>query len=71
MAWQTPARGVPGLRLGWRRNQVGSRLDTMHLGLSFTPQVQLDVATSLQSLNFDGQRLPRYFSIGLSMEKSF
>lgn len=70
LAWQTDARWVPGLRVGWRRNQTGSRLDTVHLGLSFTPQVQLDIASSLQPLDFGGRHLPRYFSLGLTMQKS-
>ncbi|MFK7160063.1 conjugal transfer protein TraF [Marinospirillum sp. MEB164] len=71
MSWQTQQAWVPGVRLGWRRNQVGSRLDTLHLGIDFAANFQLDLATSYQTFEFDRWRIPRYFSLGLSFEKLF
>ncbi len=62
---------VPGIRAGYRRNQVGSELEMVSLGLSLFRVVNLDVAASTQSVENDGDEIPRSAMASLSLELFF
>jgi hypothetical protein len=62
---------VPGLRLGYRQNQVGSKLDMVTFGLSLFRVINLDVAASTQKVEEDGDEVPRSAMVNLSFELYF
>jgi hypothetical protein len=62
---------VPGLRVGYRQNQAGSELDMATLGLSLFRIVNLDFAASTDSVENDGDEVPRSAMASLSFELFF
>lgn len=62
---------MPGLRAGYRQNQVGSELDLLSFGLSLFRVLNLDVAASTQSVDHDGDEIPRSAMANVSLELFF
>lgn len=61
---------LPCVRLGYRRNLVGSQLSTVGLGLSWGV-VNLDLSTSTQKVQADGHDVPRAAGVSLSVAEKF
>jgi hypothetical protein len=58
---------LPGIRVGYRQNMVGTELSYASLGLTFLKRLNIDLAVALDTVtDEDGDELPRggYFSIG-------
>ncbi|WP_409419120.1 conjugal transfer protein TraF [Marinomonas sp. RS-M-Aa-14] len=58
---------LPGIRVGYRQNMVGTELSYASLGLTFLKRLNIDLAVALDTVkDEDGDDLPRggYFSIG-------
>lgn len=62
---------VPGLRAGYRQNQAGSELDLLSFGLSLFRVLNVDVAASTQSVDHDGDEVPRSAMANVSLELFF
>ncbi|SBS26011.1 hypothetical protein MSP8887_00313 [Marinomonas spartinae] len=60
---------APGFRVGYRENLVGSQLKYVTGGLTFFRRLNLDVAVSTGTTEYNGHSIPRsaYFSIGYDM----
>jgi hypothetical protein len=61
---------MPSVRLGVRRNMVGSRLSLTSLGVSWGV-FNLDVSASQKSVNVDGSKAPRAAGISLSVAEKY
>jgi hypothetical protein len=61
---------VPSVRLGYRRNLVGSQLSTLGLGLSWGV-FNVDMNTSTQKVQADGNSVPRSAGVSLSIAEKF
>ncbi len=57
---------LPGIRAGYRENLAGTELRYYQLGFSFLRYLNLDIGMSPDSVNIDGDELPRgvMFSLG-------
>ncbi len=62
---------APGVRLGYRKNLVGSELSSLNLGLSLFKRVNLDFAYGLESIDVDGDAVPRTLALNLGIESAF
>jgi hypothetical protein len=62
---------MPGVRLGYRQNQAGDKLDMVTFGLSLFRVINLDVAASTQKVEEDGDEVPRSAMVNLSLELYF
>ena len=60
-----------GGRIGLSKNQAGSELTMLNAGLSLFGGMNLDVSYSLDTIEADGDTLPRAFGINLGFENSF
>jgi hypothetical protein len=61
---------VPSVRLGVRRNMVGSRLSVTGLGFSWGI-FSLDISASQKSINVDGSKAPRAAGVAFSVAEKF
>jgi hypothetical protein len=59
---------VPGLRVGYRENLVGSELTFYTAGLTLFRVLNLDAAMSKDSVENDGDEIPRSAMLSLSLE---
>lgn len=62
---------LPGIRVGYRQNQAGSELEMLSLGLSLFRVLNLDVAASTESVDHDGDEVPRSAMANVSLELFF
>ena len=62
---------VPRIRMGFRKNLVGSSLTEMNLGFSLFRILSLDVAQSLGSTTIEGSTMPRSFRANLGFGINF
>lgn len=61
----------PGMRLGYRSNLVGSQLSYATAGLTLFKIFSLDMAYGLESVQIEGDTLPRGVAVNLGLELSF
>ncbi len=61
---------VPGFRIGYRKNQVGSALSEVMLGLSWF-RVSLDLAQSTQSVTAGDGNVPRSYAFSVGIDFTF
>ena len=59
---------VPGVRLGYRSNLAGSELDYVTAGLTLFRVINLDAAVATDSVDYDGDEVPRAGMVSLSLE---
>jgi len=59
---------VPGVRVGYRSNQVGSELSYITGGLTLFRVLNLDAAVSTDRVEADGDKVPRAAMVSLSLE---
>ncbi len=76
--WMTVAGGyqgtgwwIPGVRAGYRRNLTGTELGYYLLGTTLFRVVNLDLAWSTDSVDMDGDTMPRSAMASLSTELRF
>ena len=62
---------VPGLRVGYKKNLVGSELSYANVGYTFFKYLNLDSGVSLDTVEYDGASYPRSFYINLGLAAVF
>jgi hypothetical protein len=62
---------VPSARLGYRQNLVGTELSYVSAGLTLFNFLNLDVASSLETVEINGTTLPRSFAVSMGIAQSF
>ncbi len=62
---------IPSLRLSAQRNLVGSELTTLGFGTTLFGVMNIDLAASLDTVEYDGQKLPRYIGFNIGFEEKF
>ncbi|KZY31876.1 hypothetical protein A3752_04705 [Oleiphilus sp. HI0081] len=62
---------IPTLRLGAAKNLVGSELTTLGVGTTLFGMVNLDLSGSLDTIEHDGQEVPRYIGFNIGIEEKF
>jgi hypothetical protein len=62
---------IPGFRLGYRTNRVGSALSEALFGFTVLKVLNLDFAWGLDTIKYEDKSLPRSFAFNLSTELSF
>ncbi len=67
-AYHTKSWIVPGLRLGYRENLAGSKLQYVSAGISMLRYLNLDIATTLDTVEMNGQELPRSFNVSFGFD---
>lgn len=60
----------PGVRVGYRANQTGSELSELTLGFTWL-RANLDIAWGQESIEVDGDALPRTVAINLGIDLAF
>lgn len=69
--YTTESWWIPGARIGYRKNLEGSQLGYIGAGLTLFKVVNLDVATSVDTVSISGNTLPRGLIVNLGVEISF
>nr|WP_274522477.1 conjugal transfer protein TraF [Halorhodospira halochloris] len=62
---------IPDMRLGYRENQVGSELSYYSAGLTWLGVLNLDAAVSEQTIDHEGDSVPRSAMINLGLQVRF
>ncbi|SFX08593.1 conjugal transfer protein TraF [Marinospirillum alkaliphilum] len=62
---------IPGARFGYNKNLTGTELSTINGGITLGGMFNLDVAMGLETVDVDGDSIPRYFAISLGFEEKF
>nr|WP_274521754.1 conjugal transfer protein TraF [Halorhodospira halochloris] len=62
---------IPDLRVGYRENQVGSELSYYSAGLTWLGVLSLDAAVSEQTIDHDGNSIPRSAMANLGLQMRF
>jgi len=60
---------VPGLRVGYKKNLIGSELSYINAGYTFFKYLNFDSGMSLDTVSYDGANYPRslYANLGLAL----
>jgi hypothetical protein len=66
----TNAFWIPGLRVGYRANQVGTQLSYVTAGLTWFG-VNLDLAYGLKEIKYEGDTVPQSFMLNISSSITF
>ena len=59
---------LPGVRVGYRKNLVGTEVSYVSAGATLFKYFNLDVASSLDTVEIDGRTLPRGLMVNLGFE---
>jgi hypothetical protein len=70
-AYNSDGSYVPSARLGYRQNLVGTELSYVSAGLTLFNFLNLDVASSLETVEINGTTLPRSFAVNMGIAQSF
>ncbi|MDH5230516.1 MAG: conjugal transfer protein TraF [Gammaproteobacteria bacterium] len=62
---------IPGLRVGYHQNLVGTQLGYVALGMSLFKSVHADVALSPQMIEYQGSQLPRKIALNIGFDLNF
>lgn len=62
---------IPGFRIGYHGNLVGTQLSYLGLGLTLFKSVHLDAAYGLQSVEYKGAAYPRKIGLNLGFDLNF
>lgn len=62
---------VPSLRMGYRKNLVGNKLDYLNLGITIADTLNADISVSLKNAEIDGQKAPRGVGFAISIVERF
>ncbi len=69
-AYASQRAWLPGVRLGYRQNMTGTGMNYIGLGLSWFG-IRLDAAMALNSVEFEGNKIPRSGMINLGWSMTF
>jgi hypothetical protein len=61
----------PSSRFGFHKNIADDKLTLIALGFTFADRINFDLQSSLESVNIEGQKLPRGFGFALSIHEKF
>ncbi len=70
-AYATDSWLIPGIRVGYRANNAGTKLNYGSVGFTLFKCVTLDASASLDSVKIDGNSMPRSAMVNLGVELSF
>mgnify|MGYP001106045428 CR=1 FL=1 len=62
---------LPGIRMGYRQNQVGTELASVSAGITLFRNANLDLEYGLNTTEYDGNSAPRTFGINFGFEEHF
>lgn len=62
---------IPGVRAGFRQNQVGTELSSVTFGMTMFRNANIDLEYGLDTTTIDGNTLPRNFGINFGFEEHF
>ena len=62
---------IPSIRLGYSKNLAGSKLSMLHGGLTLFGGAHIDFAYGLETVDVDGDDLPRSFGFSIGFEHAF
>ena len=62
---------IPSLRLGLSKNLAGSKLTTVGFGTTLFGVMNIDLAASLDTVEIDGTKAPRFFGFNIGFEEKF
>lgn len=62
---------IPSVRLGYSKNLAGSKLSMLHGGLTFFGGAHIDLAYGLETVDVDGEAIPRSFGFSFGFEHAF
>jgi|TARA_R110002049_G_scaffold117155_1_gene270228 hypothetical protein len=62
---------IPSVRFGINKNLAGSKLTTVGFGTTLFGVMNVDVSTSLDTVEIDGTVAPRYFGFNIGFEEKF
>lgn len=62
---------IPAIRLGWRSNLAGSKLDVISLGLNLFNVINIEAFQALDSVEYEGDSLPRSAGFTLGFGGTF
>jgi hypothetical protein len=62
---------IPTIRLGASKNLVGSELTMVGVGTTLFGMANIDLAVSLDTIEYDGNQAPRSFSFNIGFEEKF
>lgn len=71
LGYKTQTSWLPDVRLGYRKNLVGTELSSASAGLTFFGCLHLDVAYGFESAEIDGRAVPRTLGFNLGLEMSY
>ncbi|VAW87272.1 hypothetical protein MNBD_GAMMA18-2033, partial [hydrothermal vent metagenome] len=66
-----PDNWIPGVRVGYRENLVGSQLSMATFGITLLKGLNLDIAYGLEEIESDGEKYPRSVAVNLGLEMRF
>ncbi len=69
--WTTGNRWLQNVRLGYRKNLVGTELGYLSAGLTAFRWLNVDLATELDRVDIDGDTLPRGLILSLGVQFDF
>ena len=62
---------IPSLRVGYQENTAGTKTSSINFGASLFGMVNLDVQWGLDTIENEGDEIPRTFGISLSVDERF
>lgn len=62
---------IPSVRLGIHKNLTGSELTTVGFGTTLFGIMNIDLMTSLDTVEYDGTKAPRQFGFNIGFEEKF
>lgn len=62
---------IPTLRLSAQKNLVGSELTVVGFGTTLFGMMNIDLSASLDTIEYDDQKLPRYIGFNIGFEEKF
>jgi hypothetical protein len=70
MGFTTDSWWMPGARIGYRKNLAGTELAYLGVGITAFRIVNFDIASALDTVSIDGEKLPQglMFSVGFQVD---
>jgi hypothetical protein len=62
---------IPSVRFGINKNMAGSKLTTVGFGTTLFGVMNIDLLTSLDTVEIDGTKAPRHFGFNIGFEEKF
>jgi hypothetical protein len=66
--FSTDSRWLPGGRIGYRQNLAGTKLKYASIGFTAFKIFNFDIASALDTVKIDGQKLPQGLMLSLGFE---